>query len=211
MPPAAGAVLTAASLAVLLGAGARGHLRVAGAAKVAASLGFLWFAVALGAASTTYGRIVLGSLACGFVGDVLLISKDRKLLKLGLWVFLAGHLGYVLAFAYRGLSPLAAAASAVVLVAPAALVLRWLRPHAGDLRGPVRAYVAVISVMLAAAAGTAAGPGPWWLAVAGLLFYLSDLLVARHRFVSPGFVNRAIGLPLYYAAQLLLAASVLYR
>jgi hypothetical protein len=37
---------------------------------------------------------------------------------------------------------------------------------------------------------------------------LSDLSVARDRFVAPGFVNRAWGLPTYFAAQLLLAASV---
>jgi hypothetical protein len=41
-----------------------------------------------------------------------------------------------------------------------------------------------------------------------LLFYLSDLLVARDRFVRPGIVNRVVGLPLYYAAQLLLASAV---
>ena len=36
---------------------------------------------------------------------------------------------------------------------------------------------------------------------AALLFYASDFFVARDRFVRPGFVNRLIGLPLYYAAQ----------
>ena len=41
-----------------------------------------------------------------------------------------------------------------------------------------------------------------------VLFFLSDLGVARDRFVSPGVWNRAVGLPLYYGAQLLLAASV---
>lgn len=40
------------------------------------------------------------------------------------------------------------------------------------------------------------------------LFYLSDLAVARHRFVAPGPENKLIGLPLYYAAQLILASTV---
>jgi uncharacterized membrane protein YhhN len=40
------------------------------------------------------------------------------------------------------------------------------------------------------------------------LFYLSDLAVARQRFVAPGFENKLIGLPLYYAGQLLLASAV---
>jgi hypothetical protein len=36
---------------------------------------------------------------------------------------------------------------------------------------------------------------------------VSDLFVARDRFVQPGFVNRLLGLPLYYAAQAMLAIS----
>ena len=35
------------------------------------------------------------------------------------------------------------------------------------------------------------------------MFFLSDLCVARDRFVSPGWENRAVGLPLYFGAQLL--------
>jgi uncharacterized membrane protein YhhN len=40
------------------------------------------------------------------------------------------------------------------------------------------------------------------------LFFASDLLVARDRFVRPGLANRLVGLPLYYAAQVLLALAV---
>ena len=40
---------------------------------------------------------------------------------------------------------------------------------------------------------------------AAVAFYLSDVSVARDRFVAPGFGNRIWGLPLYYAAQLLFA------
>ena len=43
--------------------------------------------------------------------------------------------------------------------------------------------------------------------VGAVMFYGSDLAVARDRFVAPGFSNRAWGLPLYYAAQLVIAAS----
>ncbi len=41
-----------------------------------------------------------------------------------------------------------------------------------------------------------------------MLFYLSDLFVARERFVTSAFVNRLVGLPLYYGGQVLLALSV---
>lgn len=43
---------------------------------------------------------------------------------------------------------------------------------------------------------------------AAALFYASDLCVARQKFVSPSPWNPLIGLPLYYAAQLCLAASI---
>jgi uncharacterized membrane protein YhhN len=49
---------------------------------------------------------------------------------------------------------------------------------------------------------------PWSAALGSLLFYVSDLAVARHRFVRPDFVNRVVGLPLYYAGQFLLALTI---
>jgi len=62
--------------------------------------------------------------------------------------------------------------------------------------------------MMAMAVATYAAHGSLVLMLGGLLFVLSDLAVARDRFVAPGFINRAWGLPTYFAAQLLLAASV---
>ena len=53
------------------------------------------------------------------------------------------------------------------------------------------------------------GAGSTPLILGGALaFYLSDLSVARDRFIREAFVNRLWGLPLYYGAQLLLAATV---
>lgn len=39
-------------------------------------------------------------------------------------------------------------------------------------------------------------------------FYLSDVFVARQRFVQPAFLNRLIGLPLYYLGQFQIAYTV---
>ncbi len=41
------------------------------------------------------------------------------------------------------------------------------------------------------------------------MFTVSDIAVVRDRFVTTGFVNRLWGLPLYYAAQLLIAWSIM--
>jgi len=53
-----------------------------------------------------------------------------------------------------------------------------------------------------------AGALPWTAATGAILFYLSDLAVARHRFVHESFVNRVIGLPTYYLGQFLLALTI---
>ncbi|MBM3695971.1 MAG: lysoplasmalogenase [Actinobacteria bacterium] len=199
-----------------------------GWAKGAASTGFIATAVAAGAADTTYGAWVLAALCLGWAGDIALVSAQRRWFLLGLGSFLLSHLTYIGAFATVRPEALVAVLVAAGLLVPAALVGRWLWPHLGaDMRGPVVAYIAVITAMVAAAAGAVAGAGPsapavaaltsgtpfpgwlWPTAVmtAAVAFYLSDVSVARDRFVAPGFGNRIWGLPLYYAAQLLFALS----
>jgi hypothetical protein len=48
-------------------------------------------------------------------------------------------------------------------------------------------------------------------AVSVAAFAISDLSVARERFIAPTFANLAWGLPLYFAAQLAIGASVAIR
>ena len=160
-----------------------------------------------------YAGLVLAGLVLGLIGDVCLALPGQTAFRLGLLAFLAGHLLYVAAFlglaapaAWGGPAPLVIALAGV-------LVFLWLRPRAGKLLIPVAAYILAISLMLSCAWAVFQTPG---LPVRGvsavllgaLLFYLSDLCVARDRFVSPGFINRLLGLPLYYAGQFLLAFSV---
>jgi uncharacterized membrane protein YhhN len=179
-------------------------------AKPLASTGFLWVALEAGASGSLYGRTVLGALVLCWLGDVLLLGRGRGLgLRLGLGSFLLGHLAFAVAFGIRGLDAEALFVAAVLLLAPATAALRWLLPHVpGDWRGPVFAYVGVISLMVVAALGSVSRPQDISVALGAMAFYGSDLAVARERFVKPGFSNKAWGLPLYYGAQLLLAASV---
>lgn len=44
--------------------------------------------------------------------------------------------------------------------------------------------------------------------VGALMFFFSDLFVARQEFVHRTVLNKWIGLPLYYIAQLLLASTL---
>jgi uncharacterized membrane protein YhhN len=202
-------ILTAAALAGLLFAEARGAHRLAALCKPLASTGFVGAALAAGALTTAYGRLVLAALVLSWVGDVLLLSQRPGAFLGGLLAFLFGHVAFGFAFAERGTDHLWTLAALAVLVLPALLVDRWLRPHApANLKIPVRAYIVVITGMLALAAGTLGAGATPLILLGALAFYLSDLSVARDRFLREELVNRLWGLPLYYAAQLLLAASV---
>ncbi len=188
----------------------RSNTGLSGAGKLVAASAYIAAAVSLGAAGTEFGRALLAGMAFCWLGDLLLISNNRKGLFLaGLVSFLLGHIAYIGAFAVRGISLPVLAGAAVVMAVFGWRVLLWLNPSLDQrMRLPVWLYLIAISAMMAMAVATYAAHGSLVLMLGGLLFVLSDLAVARDRFVAPGFVNRAWGLPTYFAAQLLLAASV---
>lgn len=177
--------------------------------KTAASLCFIWAALSSGALSSAYGRRVLVALGLCLLGDLLLLSRKRKTFFLaGLGLFLLGHVAYVGAFVTQPLGASTLAIAGAALAAFGYFVLSWLKPSLpANMRWPVRAYVAVICSMSAFACAVAAGGGPIAIALGALAFTASDLAVARERFVRHAFLNRAWGLPVYYAAQLTLALS----
>lgn len=179
-------------------------------AKPIAAAGFVGAAWANGALATPYGAWILLGLALSWLGDVLLIPKEHpRVFLAGLVAFLLGHVAYTIAFAVRGLDPSTIAVAMVAVLALGLMALRYLLPHvSGSMRRPVLAYVAVISAMLVCAAGTVGHAGMPAIFAGAFAFYLSDLAVARQRFVTKSFWNKAWGLPLYFAAQLVLAWTV---
>lgn len=203
-----GAAVTTVGTAGLLVAEARDSEHGKWATKPLASAGFLIAAVGAGAAHSPYGKVVLVGLALSMLGDLLLIPRAKAAFLAGLVAFLLGHVAFALAFTLRGLDATRALVALVVVVLVGGLVWRWLSPHVeAPMRAPVVAYLVVISAMLVTATGASVHPGGLVGWLGALMFYGSDLSVARDRFVSPAFLNRAWGLPLYFAAQLVIAAS----
>lgn len=178
-------------------------------AKPIASLAFIWAGLAAGALDSGYGQLVLLGLVLCLVGDVLLIPLERPaVFRAGVFAFLAGHVAYSAAFLTRPLDPLGLVAGTVLLAVVVGAVLRWIGPTLpAGMVWPVRVYMIVIGLMSALACGVTAAGGPWAVAVGALAFTASDVSVARDRFVRHEFVNRAWGLPLYYAAQLAIATT----
>lgn len=205
--PAVPAALTVFGLAGLLLANRLESKTGAWCTKPLAAAGFIGVALAVGAPESTYGSWILAGLVLSFFGDVFLIPDDRPAaFQAGLGSFLLGHVAYVVAFSQLDQHLAVAGVVALAGFGVALLVLRWLRPHVGPgLWKPVIAYVVVISTMIVFAASSAWAEGRPDIFAGAFLFYLSDLSVARHRFVAPGFINGAWGLPAYFLGQLVLA------
>jgi uncharacterized membrane protein YhhN len=161
-----------------------------------------------------YFNLILAGLILCMAGDLFLIFfASKRLFLAGLVSFLVGHILYAVAFfslagTGRGrwivIAPLLAVSLAVFL---------WLRPRLGKMLVPVLAYVAVITAMMIGATAladteTVRFPGRALAFSGALLFYLSDIFVARQRFVTHNFFNRAVGLPLYFAGQFMIAFSI---
>ena len=90
---------TVIALLGLLWAEREGSVRGKWVAKPLASAGFIAVAVAGGAADSTYGRVLLVGFVLSWIGDVLLIPKDKRAFLAGLGSFLLGHVFFAAAFA----------------------------------------------------------------------------------------------------------------
>lgn len=193
-------------LVVTLVGEVRGVFALRALGKTAASLGFLAFGLERGLPGLApHGPWMLAALVLSLVGDLALLGESKRAVLGGIAAFLLAHVAYAAAFVTLGIEPSWAAGATLPLAVGGGLVLRALWGRAGRLAPAVAAYVAVITVMVALAAGVAAHRGTGWL-VAAVLFFVSDLFVARQRFVVRTPTNRLFGLPLYYAAQLAFVA-----
>jgi uncharacterized membrane protein YhhN len=201
--------LTIAGLLAMLLGERLGWTKVVAVAKPTASTGFLWAAYDAGALQSTYGQLIGAGLVAGWVGDVALLSRKSSMFLVGLVSFALTHVLYSAAFWTLGVPWGIAGACALGLLGPAWMIYRWLRPHLpDDMVRPVIVYILIISVMVSLAGAVTVGGTTRLILMGAVTFFLSDISVARDRFVKTEFGNRLWGWPLYYAAQLLLAASI---
>ncbi len=200
-------------------------------AKVVASLAFLAVGVVARPAHDTYGAWIVAGLALGVAGDIALLAEGKRAFLAGLGAFLLGHLAYVIAMAQvrspaTWIDTAGIWAMLPVVIAAIALVTLWSR--LGSMRIPVIAYVLVIVTMVIGAfalrhVDRALGapqaalmativeprvPAREMFLAGAVLFFASDLAVARDKFVGTRFSNKLWGLPAYYAGQLLIAWSL---
>lgn len=160
-----------------------------------------------------YFYMILAGLLFGLGGDFFLALTGKRMFLTGLISFLLGHILFTVAFFVIAIPGPAVLPGVLAVIAAGYVVFRWLRPSLGTMEKPVLVYIAVISIMLVSALAVLFAPrlsvtARSMIFTGAFLFYLSDLFVARNRFVKKEFLNRLIGLPLYYAGQFILAFSV---
>ncbi len=176
-------------------------------AKPAASSVFVAFGLMRADLGSAFDLFMVAGLVLGMAGDVLLI--DRRTFRLGLLTFLAGHAAYIGAFGIAGSMRSWSIPILGLLVLAAVAAALWMWPHAGSMRGAVMAYIAIISVMAWGGISLSLSHTlPVTAGIGATLFFISDLAVARQRFIQQAFLNRAVGLPAYFAGQMLLALTI---
>lgn len=178
--------------------------------KPLAALGFIVLALQFGALESTYGKTILaGLIACAF-GDLLLLSrKSESLFKAGMVAFALGHVIYAIAFGWQfdGLEIDGYIVIGITVFSALAFFL-WLRPHLETgMVALTCIYIILITLMIAASVARFNYFLKYAAPLGAILFAISDMFVAKDRFVKPNPKNALAITPLYFGAQALFAFS----
>ena len=178
---------------------------------------FIWLVSTAGlqGAPFWFGIGILFSLA----GDIALLFIERFFI-VGLVAFLLGHIAYLIGF-NTPLPQTSSTWSFILAIVIGLGSVRVLRRIVASIRArrqnrlvvPVLVYGTVITLMLLAAMLTLFRPD--WNPTAALLvsfgaamFYLSDIVLAWHRFVSPIKNGRMLNIGMYHLAQIMIVVGV---
>lgn len=159
--------------------------------------------------SSDFARVMLIiGLVLSLVGDVcLMVPTD--LFVAGLGAFLLAHVFYVVALISLGVSVGGLLIGMVLMAALAVVVGRRIVQGAARsdaaLAGPVAAYIAVISVMVATAIGT----GRFFAVVGAILFATSDSVLGWTRFLSDFSRSRLVVMVTYHLGQIGLVLALI--
>jgi uncharacterized membrane protein YhhN len=176
---------------------------------------FIWLIATAGLQGSLlwFGIGILFSLA----GDIALLFIDRFFMP-GLVAFLLAHIAYLVGFNTPFPQSLGVWAFGIAIVIGLSAV-RLLRRIVEGVRStqkrlvvPVVVYSIVITLMLLSALLTLFRPD--WVASAAylvslgaFLFYLSDIILAWNKFVSPIKYGRMLNIGLYHLAQIAIAVG----
>jgi uncharacterized membrane protein YhhN len=179
---------------------------------------FIWLVSSAGldGALLWFGLGILLSL----VGDVLLMISLDRLFLAGLVAFLFAQIAYIIGFniPVPEMNFFGIVFAVMIGIGSARVIRRILDPlpvrGQGRMRLPIIIYSTVISVMLLSAmlklvdiswdAGAAL-----LVSVGAFLFYISDIILAWHKFVAPIRHGRIYNIAAYHLGQIGLIAGVI--
>jgi len=176
---------------------------------------WLWTSTGLSGASLWFGLGILLSLT----GDILLMVSLDRLFMAGLVAFLLAHLAYLIGF--NTPIPQISAWGFFLAIMVGLGGMRTIRRIIAALvangqarmRTPIIIYGTVISLMLLSAMMKLTDLT--WNANAGVLvsvgaflFYVSDIILAWHKFVAPIQHGRIYNIGAYHLGQIILIAGV---
>jgi len=179
---------------------------------------FLWLYASTGLQGNTlwFGLGILFSLA----GDMLLMVPGERMFLFGLVAFFLTHVSYILGF--REVLTNSSAWSLILMIIIFVNSLRLIRRIVGTIRAkgqnalvtPVIVYGLVISLMLYTAMSTLHDPawktnGAFFVSLGAFSFYISDLILAWNKFVSPIRNGPIFNITTYHLGQIGLIAGVI--
>jgi uncharacterized membrane protein YhhN len=179
---------------------------------------FLWLltSVGLDGAALWFGLGILLSLT----GDVLLMISLDRLFLAGLVAFLLAHLAYLVGFniPIPDVSAWGFFLAIIVGLGGARVIRRIVAPLAekgqARMRTPIIVYGTVISLMLLSAMMKLTdinwnASASVLVSVGAFLFYISDIILAWHKFVAPIQNGRIYNIGAYHLGQIALIAGVI--
>jgi len=162
--------------------------------------------------SMYYYCLLVGLTFC-LGGDIFLALRQKMMFLFGLIFFLIGHIFFIFGFFYVAQSSQWTWVGFLTVLVISVWIYFWLKPYLRSMKAPVVLYIITITIMLSGAWSVLGDSnltrsGRIMVFAGALSLYFSDIFVARDRFLRKGFLNRLIGLPMYYTGQFLLAFSV---
>jgi uncharacterized membrane protein YhhN len=177
--------------------------------KPVAALSFVFISFKLGALESGYGRLILFSLALCAVGDILLLKRKLKIYFFcGMLVFAIAHLLFSLSFIKSSTFDFASLVTFLPLIMILGCInFMYLLPRMPHKFKPFILLYGLAIFMMITSAYTFMYEQKLIL-IAAIFFVLSDIFVAKDRFIKRSTKNALLITPLYFAAQGLFAFSV---
>jgi alkenylglycerophosphocholine hydrolase len=179
---------------------------------------FIWLSTSVGLSNSSlwFG---LG-LICSLAGDVLLMISLDRFFTFGLVAFLLAHVAYVIGFniPMPEFSLWGIVFAVMVSLGGARIIRRILDALASKgqarMRMPIIIYSLVISIMLLSAMMklmdiTWSANAALLVSGGAFLFYISDIILAWNKFVTPIQHGRIYNIAAYHLGQIMLIAGVI--